>query len=78
MIDFVENHIVCRFEIPQTLTTDQSSIFTGKKVVNYTSSKAIKLLTSTPYYAQANGQVEAIKKVIIALIKNHIGRQPRN
>ena len=28
-----------------------------------------KLLTLTPYYAQANGQVEASNKVIIGLIK---------
>ncbi|XP_050908382.1 uncharacterized protein LOC127122006 [Lathyrus oleraceus] len=38
----------------------------------------IKLLTSTPYYAQANGQVEVANKVIISLIKKHIGKKPRN
>ncbi|XP_050909824.1 uncharacterized protein LOC127123668 [Lathyrus oleraceus] len=37
-----------------------------------------KLLTSTPYYAQANGQVEAANKVIIGLIKKHVGKKPRN
>ena len=31
-----------------------------------------------PYYTQANGQVEATNKIIIALIKNYIGQQPRN
>ena len=36
------------------------------------------MLTSTPYYAQANGQVEAANKVIINLIKRHIGNKPRN
>ena len=35
-------------------------------------------MTSTPYYAQANGQVEAANKIIIGLIKKHIGRQPKN
>ncbi|XP_050914662.1 uncharacterized protein LOC127129549 [Lathyrus oleraceus] len=38
----------------------------------------IKLLTSTPYYAQANGQVETANKVIISLIKKHVGKKPRN
>src|ERR1043165_3537144 len=37
-----------------------------------------RLLTSTPYYAQANGQVEVANKVIIGLIKKHVGKKPRN
>ena len=37
-----------------------------------------KLLTSTPYYAQANGQVEAENKVIISLIKKRVGKKPKN
>ena len=37
-----------------------------------------KLLTSTPYYAKVNGQVEAANKVIIGLIKIHVGRKPKN
>ena len=37
-----------------------------------------KLLTSRPYYAQANGQVEATNKVIINLIKKHVGKKPKN
>lgn len=38
----------------------------------------IKLLTSTRYYAQANGQLKAANKVIIGIIKNHVGKSPRN
>ncbi|XP_050918895.1 uncharacterized protein LOC127136375 [Lathyrus oleraceus] len=37
-----------------------------------------KLLTSTPYYAQANGPVEAANKVVINLIKKHVGKKPKN
>lgn len=39
---------------------------------------SFKLLTSTPYYAQANGQVEATNKVVISLIKKHVGKRPKN
>lgn len=35
-------------------------------------------MTSTPYYAQANSQVEAVNKVVIGLIKRHVGKNPRN
>ncbi|CAJ2651685.1 uncharacterized protein LOC123895384 [Trifolium pratense] len=38
----------------------------------------LRLMTSTPYYAQANGQVEAVNKVIIGLIKKHIAQKPKN
>ncbi|XP_050916266.1 uncharacterized protein LOC127131381 [Lathyrus oleraceus] len=37
-----------------------------------------KLLTSTPYYAQANGQVKVANKVVIGLIKKHVGKKLRN
>ena len=78
VIDFIENNIVCRFGIPQTLTADQGTFFVGKKILEYANSRNIKMITSTPYYAQANGQVEAMNKIIISLIKKHIGQQTRN
>ncbi|XP_050876479.1 uncharacterized protein LOC127080191 [Lathyrus oleraceus] len=67
-----------RFGIPETITIDQGSVFIGRKVQDFAKEMGIKLLTSTPYYAQANGQVEAANKVIISLIKKHIGQKPRN
>nr|KYP61229.1 Pro-Pol polyprotein [Cajanus cajan] len=78
IIDFVEDHVITRFEIPQTITTDQGTVFTGRKFSQYAQSRGIKLITSTPYYAQANGQVEAANKVMIGLIKKHISSKPRN
>ncbi|XP_020238928.1 uncharacterized protein LOC109817973 [Cajanus cajan] len=71
-INFIEDHIIFRFGGPQTITTDQGTVFTGRKVVQYAQSRGIIMITSTPYYAKANGQVEAANKVIIALIKKHI------
>lgn len=43
-------------------------MFTRRQVQNYAESRRIKLLISSQYYAQANGQVEAVNKVIINLI----------
>ena len=31
MVDFVKEHIVYRFGIPQTITTDQGTMFTSKE-----------------------------------------------
>lgn len=47
-------------------------------MVEFASNSGIKLLASTPYYAQANGQVEITNKITIDLIKKHIGQKPRN
>src|ERR1051325_4780368 len=78
VIDFIQSHIMCRFGVPETITTDQGTVFIGQKMQDFTKEAGIKLLTSTPYYAQANGQVEAANKVIIGLIKKHVGKKPRN
>ena len=47
------------------------------RVLEYAESKQIKMITSTPYYAKANGQVEAVNKSIIALIKKNVEQRSR-
>ena len=78
VIEFIQKHIIYRFGIPETITTDQGSVFIGRKMQEFATEMGFKLLTSTPYYAQANGQVEAENKVIISLIKKHVGKKPKN
>jgi hypothetical protein len=56
MVDFVKEHIIYRFGIPQTITTDQGTQFTSSEFTEFAESMGIKLLNSSPYYAQANGQ----------------------
>lgn len=47
------------------------------KMVEFAAEVGFKLLTSTPYYAQANGQVEVANKIVIDLIKNTWVRRQR-
>ena len=56
VIVFITEHIILRFGIPQTLTTDQGSSFISKEVRDFAELYKIKILNSSPYYAQANGQ----------------------
>ena len=77
VIKFIQRHIIYMFGIPKAIATNQGLVFTGRKVQEFTKEMGIKLLTSTPYYAQENGQVEATNKVVIGLIKNHVGKKPR-
>ena len=77
MIEFVKEHIVYRFGTPQTITTDQGSMFISEEFGEFATRMGIKLLNSSPYYAQANGQAEASNKGIIKLIKRKIEEQPK-
>jgi hypothetical protein len=77
VLEFITGHIIHRFGIPQTLTTDQGTSFISKEVCEFVDSYIIKLLNSSPYYAQANGQAESSNKTLVKLIKKKIKDNPR-
>jgi transposase InsO family protein len=77
VIHFILEHIVHRFGIPQTLTTDQGSSFMSHQVCEFAESLKIKLLSSSPYYAQANGRAKSSNKTLIKLIKKKIKKNPK-
>jgi transposase InsO family protein len=72
MVEFVKELIIYRFGIPQTITTDQGTQFTSSEFREFAESMRIKLLNSSPYYAQANGQAEASNKIMIKIIQKKI------
>ena len=75
--EFITEHIIHRFGIPQTLTMDQSSSFISNEVRVFAESYNIKILNSSPYYAQVNGQAESSNNILIKLIKKKIEENPR-
>ena len=77
VIQFITEHIVHRFGIPQTLTIDQGTSFMAKEVKQFAESLGIKVLSSSPYYAQAYGQAESSNKIMIKLIKKKVQDYPR-
>jgi transposase InsO family protein len=77
VIEFITEYIIHRFGIPQTLTTDQGSSFISKEVCDFAKLYKIKILNSSLYYAQANGQAESSNKILINLIKKKIEENPR-
>jgi transposase InsO family protein len=77
VIDFILKHIIYRFGIPQTLTTDQGASFMSKEVKSFAESYDIKLLSSSPYYAQANEQAESSNKTLLKLVKKKIEEHPK-
>jgi hypothetical protein len=77
VINFVQEHIIYRFGVPPTLTNNQGSLFMPHQFREFVESLKIKLLNSSPYYVQANGQAEASNKVLIKIIKKRIKDNPR-
>jgi transposase InsO family protein len=77
VISFVQEHIIYWFGVPQTLTTDQGPSFISHQFREFTESLKIKLLNSSPYYVQANGQAKTSNKVLIKIIKKRIRDNPR-
>jgi hypothetical protein len=78
VIHFILEHIVHRFGIPQTLTTNQGSSFMSDQVCEFAESLKIKLLSYSPYYAQANEEAESSNKTLINLIKKKIKKNPKS
>jgi hypothetical protein len=77
VINFDKEHVIHRFGIPQTIMTDGGSVFISEEFRKFTADVGIKLIRSSPYYAQANGQAEASNQSLIKLIKRKIHEHPR-
>jgi hypothetical protein len=77
VINFIKEHVIHRFEIPQTTTIDRGSVFISEEFKKFTTDVGIKLIRSSPYYAQANGQAEASNLSLIKLSKRKIDEHPR-
>jgi hypothetical protein len=77
MVEFVKEHIIYRFGIPQTITTDQGAQFVSSEFREFAESMGIKLFNYSPYYAQANGQAEASNKIMIKLLQKKIDQKLR-
>jgi hypothetical protein len=77
VIYFILEHIVHKFDIPQTLTMFEGSSFMSHQVCEFAKSLKIKLLSSSPYYTQTNGQANSSNKTLIKLIKKKIEENPK-
>jgi hypothetical protein len=65
---FLFNHIIAHFGVPQAIITDHSSHFRNFMMYELMKKLGLHHDNSTPYYLQANGQVEAINKVLITML----------
>ena len=75
---FLFNHVIARFGVPQAIVTDHGSHFCNQMMVELSAKLSFRHENSTPYYPQANGQVEAIKKVLKTMLHRLNGYHKSN
>ncbi|XP_059671031.1 uncharacterized protein LOC132316572 [Cornus florida] len=77
VIRFIKQHIIHRFGIPESITTDRSSALVAKEVQAFAAEYGIKLLNSTPHFVQGNGQAESSNKTLKGIIEKMVEDNPR-
>ena len=75
---FLFNHVISRFSVPQAIFTDHGSHFKDYMIAELTSALGLHHDGSTPYYPQANGQVEAMNGVLVTMLQLTIGMHKSN
>jgi hypothetical protein len=76
VINFIKEFVIHKFWIPQTIMTNGGSVFISEEFRKFVTDVGIKLIRSSPYYAQANEQAEASNQNLIKLIKRKIDQHP--
>nr|XP_018623713.1 uncharacterized protein LOC108943786 [Nicotiana tomentosiformis] len=72
VVDFIWDHIICRFGIPKEIACDNRPQFIGSKVTKFLEGLKIKRITSSPYHPSANVRAESTNKVIIQNLKKKL------
>lgn len=76
VIKFIEEKIVHRFGIPEVIMADNGPVFVSQAIENYSLGRGIRIVHSTPYYPQSNGQAEASNKVIKGILQKMVADRP--
>jgi hypothetical protein len=65
VMNFLEQHIITRFGMPNSLVFDNATYFSSLKLSEFSLEKGITLKYTTNYYPQGNGLVESTNKNLI-------------
>jgi hypothetical protein len=75
---FLFNQIIARFGVPREIVTDHGSHFQNQMMTELTSKLGLRQEHSSPYYPQANGQVEAVNKTLKTMLQRTINSAKSN
>jgi transposase InsO family protein len=77
VIDFLEDRIITRFDMPAKITTDNDKTFSSSEFSSFYFKYDIILSHSSNYYPQGNGLVESSNKNLMTIIKNTVGHNKK-
>jgi transposase InsO family protein len=66
---FLFNQIIARFGILREIVTNHGSHFQNKMMSELMSKLGLRQENSSPYYPQANGQMEAVNKSLKTILQ---------
>ncbi|XP_073121339.1 uncharacterized protein [Henckelia pumila] len=72
VLNFLWKNIVCRFEIPRRLISDNGRQFYGSKVQSWCKQMKIEQVFTSVTYPQGNGQVEVTNRTIVQTLKTRL------
>ncbi|XP_011075750.1 uncharacterized protein LOC105160181 [Sesamum indicum] len=72
VINIILKNIICRFEIPRVLVSDNGTQFQRRKIVEWCKELKIKQNFTTIGNPQANGQVEATNMILLQHLKTRL------
>ena len=75
---FLFNHVIARFGFLRSIVIDHRSHFCNQMMEELSAKLGFRHKKSTPYYPQANGQVEAINKVLKMMLRRMVGDHKSN
>eukprot|EP00253_Pinus_taeda_P026666 PITA_26666 len=78
IIEFIDQSIITRFELPSALMFDNASYFSGNAMTEFSLKRGFKLKYSANYYPQGNGLAESTNKNLIRIIKRTIDQNQKN
>ena len=71
-LDFVIRNIVCRFGLPRKIVSDNGKQFDSEQFTDFCASHGIIKSFSAVARPQANGQVEAVNKILKTTLKKKL------
>ena len=78
LASFFFNHVISQFGIPKEIVTDHGSHFQNQLMSKLTLKLGFQQEHSSPYYHQANGQVEAMNKSLKMILRRTINKARSN
>ena len=70
---FLWKNVYCRYGVPQTIITDNGTQFNNPEFISFARDLGTTVRFASVAHPQANGQVEAVNKKIMQLLKRSLG-----